>query len=312
MFLSFSQDLYNLQYYQIYNYNPINHDIITKIMMEQTPQNNKERSQEKREKRSKLKEFLPDDLVLEYSKNIKPHKWTFDGNLVNRRNLATDAETIFFKALEYYNNNTLDEHFLELKDNKEKQRHSLSITLEADINLSKGLEECAKNGEWVYYATILSKMIEMGKDIPKNVDEQMSKGLEECAENGRWNSYTTILSKMIEMGKATDKQMSKGLEGCAKNGEWVYYATILSKMIEMGKATDEQMSKGLEGCAKNGEWNSYTTLLSKMIEMGKDIPKNVDEQMSKGLEGCAKNGEWNSYTTLLSKMIEMGKDIPKN
>src|SRR3989344_7552723 len=307
MFLSFSQDLYNLQYYQIYNYNPINHDIITKIMMEQTPQNNKERSQEKREKRSKLKEFLPDDLVLEYSKNIKPHKWTFDGNLVNRRNLATDAETIFFKALEYYNNNTLDEHFLELKDNKEKQRHSLSITLEADINLSKGLEECAKNGEWVYYATILSKMIEMGKDIPKNVDEQMSKGLEECAENGRWNSYTTILSKMIEMGKATDKQMSKGLEGCAKNGEWVYYATILSKMIEMGKATDEQMSKGLEGCAKNGEWNSYTTLLSKMIEMGKDIPKNVDEQMSKGLEGYAKNGEWVYYATILSKMIEMGK-----
>ena len=326
MFLSFSQDLYNLQYYQIYNYNPINHDIITKIMMEQTPQNNKERFQEKREKRSKLKEFLPDDLVLEYSKNIKPHKWTFDGNLVNRRNLATDAETIFFKALEYYNNNTLDEHFLELEDNKEKQRHSLSITLEADINLSKGLEECAKNGEWVYYATILSKMIEMGKDIPKNVDEQMSKGLEEYAKNGEWNSYTTILSKMIEMGKIdfnnptyqrvnehinslSEKYQSfvrgniivrlntgQSLESLhAPNGSYAIYQSLVSSSIVVNQEIQDETKKIRE---PDIWWQEHGEIFGKLLALdSKLISGLIKEHISEGIP------KLNGYITIYEQAI---------
>ena len=322
MFLSFSQDLYNLQYYQIYNYNPINHDIITKIMMEQTPQNNKERSQEKREKRSKLKEFLPDDLVLEYSKNIKPHKWTFDGNLVNRRNLATDAETIFFKALEYYNNNTLDEHFLELKDNKEKQRHSLSITLEADINLSKGLEECAKNGEWVYYATILSKMIEMGKAT----DEQMSKGLEGCAKNGRWGYYATILSKMIEMGKIdfnnpTYQRVNEHINSLSEkyqsfvrgnivarlntgqslesfhtpNGSYAIYQSLVSSSIVVNQEIQDKTKKVRE---PDIWWQEHGEIFGKLLALdSKLISGLIKEHISEGIP------KLNGYITIYEQAI---------
>ncbi len=63
------------------------------------------------EKRKALEEFLPSDLGLIYGKAIKPHKWTFGGEMAERRSAKTGQKTgqdkIFFDALKKYGENAL-------------------------------------------------------------------------------------------------------------------------------------------------------------------------------------------------------------
>ncbi|MDA2922115.1 hypothetical protein MYX07_02485 [Patescibacteria group bacterium AH-259-L07] len=166
--------------------------------MENTEQLNKiENIKRKKEKRSALKEFLPDDVLLEYGQNIKPHKWQFEGNLRARIHLKNDADALFFKALQYYNSQSLKEKTTELNIEKEKQKQEISTLVDVDTQLTQGLKDLAREGRWNAYAALLSTMAELGKAT----DTQLTQGLKDFAHKGWWDKYAALLSTMAELGK---------------------------------------------------------------------------------------------------------------
>ena len=100
-------------------------------------------------------------------------------------------------------------------------------------------------------------MTEMGKEIPPSVDTQLSSGLSQCAENGWWDNYVSLLKAMVEMGEeippSVDAQLSSGLSQCAEKGWWGSYASLLKVLWRRwGKATDAQLLLRPVAVAENG------------------------------------------------------------
>ena len=62
----------------------------------------------KREKRKELAELLPSDLALVYGAGLKPHRWTFNGEMLGRKASKNEQDRIFFGALQKYSAGNLE------------------------------------------------------------------------------------------------------------------------------------------------------------------------------------------------------------
>ncbi|MGI6374230.1 MAG: hypothetical protein ACOX0C_02750 [Patescibacteria group bacterium] len=269
--------------------------------------NIRQRIEKKKTKREFLKRFIPADLELKYGQDLKPHKWNFDGELLDKRKMEDVSSKIFFEALDYYNKNSEDSEALKkLEREALQEKRNIAQVIDIELCLDKNLKDNAAKNKWDDYTKILQTMPEAGLSV---TEEEAKAGLKGSADKGWWNDYANILQTISEIGLDITKEAEAGLKNSADKGRWSNYASILQTMSEAGlSVTEEEARVGLKGSADKGLWDSYARILQTMSEAGLGI---TEEEARAGLKGSADKDWWSDYASILQTMSKVGLDITK-
>jgi len=195
-----------------------------------------EQTQEREEKRKKLREILPSDLQLEFiQKRPEKEKWQFKGELFKRRHSEIDEDKLFYEAIKAIDKKDTEE-IKEIQEKSKEKRREIADNLNDYLDLKQAMQKCFDQGE----PDLAGKIAVALNDL-----ESARKAMQKCFDQG-WPSSASEIA--VALANNDPESARKAMQRCFDQGKPYSAGKIAVALNDL-----ESARKAMQKCFDQGK-----------------------------------------------------------